>query len=92
MAEDQDIHRQVDKVSMRINDSMNHAFYGLQQGLDKAARAADDVVHSTIEGGDAQDTVEPLMKLKEAQREVEVNTQVAKASDEMLGTIIDVKA
>lgn len=77
---------------MRINDSMNHAFYGLQQGLDKAARAADDVAHSTMDGREVQDTVEPLMRLNEARREVAVNTEVVKASDEMLGSIIDVKA
>lgn len=78
---------------MRINDSMSHAFHGLQQGLNQAAQAADEVVKSTVDNrGGVQDTVEPLMKLNAAQRQVEANTAVVRTHDDMLGTMIDVRA
>lgn len=62
---------------------INNGLDGLRRHATAIARAAD---------GDATDTPRALVDLRADQRQVEASVKVVKAADEMLGSLLDVRA
>lgn len=83
---------------MNIGSTSGSAFTvatsGIQQGNQQVREASQQVVEATTTRP-AQGTVEvtdPLMKLKEGERQVEVNAKTLEAADNNVGTLIDTLA
>jgi hypothetical protein len=74
--------------------ALNIALSGLQQYQRRAETAAGDVVRSTLAeaGSSAEDLLDAEVRLMTARRGFEACLAVARASDEMLGTVIDTLA
>lgn len=74
--------------------ALNIALGGLQQYQRRAETAAGDVVRSTLADGgpSADDLLDAEARLMTARRGFEACLAVARASDEMLGTVIDTLA
>ena len=75
-----------------MEKSLTTALSGLQAGVNKAAMAAGEVGKLTTGSKEVQDAVRPLLKLQEAENQVAVASQVIKADNETLGSLIDVTA
>jgi len=83
---------------MNIGSTSGSAFTvatsGVQQGNQQVREASQQVVEATTTRP-AQGIVEvtdPLLKLKEGERQVEVNAKTLEAADNNVGTLIDTLA
>jgi hypothetical protein len=81
-------------IGSTSGSSFSIATAGIQQSTEQVKQAAQQVVESTT-ARPAQGTVEPteaLVKLKEGEQGVALNTKVLEAADKQLGSLIDVRA
>ena len=73
--------------------SMVQAFAGMQQATSSVRAAATEIAGAGLPGVErAQGLVTPLVEKSIQVRQFETSTAVLKASDEMLGSLLDVKA
>ena len=73
--------------------TLNSGLAGIQSGLNGLQKAASDIASTeTMEQGSPQSLAESLVDLKVYQHQVGASAQVVKAADEMLGTLLDIKA
>ena len=72
---------------------INHAVSGIQKGLeDMQANASKIAGATTMESDNPQSLATSLVGLKTSALQVEASVQVVKAIDDVLGTLLDVKA
>lgn len=66
---------------------------GIRNGLDGLQKTASQIASKeTMAGDNPQNLAELMVELKMNQNQVSASAQVVKANDEMLGTLIDIKA
>jgi flagellar hook protein FlgE len=68
---------------------------GVQAGLGQAQQAADNIARSGTtrpEGGALNSITEAVVDLKASEIQVKASAAVIKTADEMIGTLIDIKA
>ena len=71
----------------------NTALAGIQNGFNKLQENAGQIASaSSMEGKNTNSLVESLVDLKANVQQVSASMEVLKVSDELLGTILDVKA
>ena len=75
-----------------ISTTLTTALSGvqLQAGIAKAASASAEVARLTTGSQEVQDAIRPLLKLQDAEQQVQIASEVVKAEGETLGTLIDV--
>jgi hypothetical protein len=65
---------------------------GIQNGLnDLQANASEIASKSTMEGENTKPLIESLVDLKANVQQVEASVKVLQVSDEMIGTLLDIK-
>jgi hypothetical protein len=78
------------KNSMSLPDT---ALTGIQNGMNELQKNAGEIAGiSTIEGESTKPLMESLVELKANVQQVEASTKVLQVSDEMIGTLIDIRA
>ena len=83
---------------MNIGSTTGSAFTvataGVQQGNQQVREAAQQVVEATTTrpAQGAVEVTDPLMKLKEGERQVQANAKTLDAADKTVGTLIDTVA
>jgi flagellar hook protein FlgE len=66
---------------------------GVQTGLENLKRDANDIAQSVSKGGEnTSDLAKSMVDLNLDQRQVEASVKVVQAVDEVLGSLIDIKA
>lgn len=66
---------------------------GIRNGLDGLQKTASQIASKeTMAGDNPQNLAELMVELKMNQNQVSASAQVVKANDEMLGTLLDIKA
>jgi hypothetical protein len=76
-----------------IGSISNTALAGIQNGFDSLQKNASQIASkSTMEGTNTQSLVEAVVDLKANVQQVSASMKVLKASDELIGTILDIKA
>lgn len=76
---------------MSVNSVLSTGIQGVQTGMNRASQAAGDIARfgTTEQNGDL---VTPIVDLKVSEQQVKASAAVIKAADDMLGTLIDIKA
>lgn len=69
-------------------DALSSAVHGMRAGFDRLDRAA----HRIARDGDSADLAGNMVALLKARHEVRANATVARAADDLVGTILDVFA
>lgn len=76
---------------MAINSVLSTGVQGVQAGMQRANRAASEIARAgTAEQGG--DLVTPIVDLKLSELQVKASAAVIKSADEVVGTLIDIKA
>jgi flagellar hook protein FlgE len=69
------------------------ALTGIQNGLSELQKNAGEIAgKSTMEGENIKPLMESLVELKANVQQVEVSTKVLQVSDEMIATLLDIRA
>jgi len=78
---------------MAISSVLNSGLSGIQQGFESLQKNAGHIANttSTDEGG-SQSLVESIIGLKSSVIQIKASMQVVKTYDDVLGTLLDVKA
>lgn len=71
---------------MNINNSINNSLQGIQKAQNKVTEASKQIVNPEL------DKTKPLVDLVEAKHENAANTKALQTSNDMIGTIINIKA
>jgi len=78
------------KNSMSLSDN---ALTGIKNGINALQKNASDIASkSTMEGENTKPLIASLVELKANVQQVEAATKVLQVSDEMIGTLLDIKA
>jgi len=73
--------------------NFNSAVAGIHKGLESLQQNASQIASkSTLEGENQQSLPESLVGLKTSVLQVQASAQALKAVDEVLGTLLDIKA
>ena len=73
--------------------TFNSGLTGIRNGLGGIQKAASQIASKeTMEGDSPNDLVESMVDLKVNRNQVSASAQVVKATDQMLGTLLDIKA
>lgn len=80
-----------------VDSVLNAGLNGLRAGIDTANRAADDIARSVsaeqrIDSEQQPALEESAVNLLRAEQQVQASAEVVQTADEVLGTIIDIKA
>lgn len=68
--------------------AVNSALTGIYSGMQSAASNTTEVVNRSVDGGNV---AEPLIGLKQDQLQVEASAKALQTSNEMLGSLLDIK-
>lgn len=69
------------------------ALTGIQKGMNDLQKNASEIASkSTMEGENTKPLIESLVDLKANVQQVEASMKVLQVSDEMIGTLLDIKA
>ncbi|MCC5796591.1 hypothetical protein [Methylophaga lonarensis] len=71
--------------------AIQSAMTGIQSGISKINRNAADIASQSV-AGDAADLTRSLIDMRQNQLQVEASIKVVKTSNEVLGSLLDVKA
>ena len=72
---------------------LDTALTGIQKGMNELQKNASEIAgKSTMEGQNAKPLIESLVDLKANVQQVEASVKVVQASDEIIGTLLDIKA
>lgn len=76
---------------MAVNSILSTGVQGVQAGMQRANRAAGEIARAgtSAEGGDL---ATPIVDLKLSELQVKASAAVIKTADEVVGTLIDIKA
>lgn len=76
---------------MSVNSVLSTGIQGVQAGISRANQAAGEIARAgtTDQNGDL---LTPIVNLKISEQQVKASAAVIKAADEMVGTLIDIKA
>lgn len=76
---------------MTVNSVLSTGVQGVQAGLQRASRAAGDIARfgTTEQDGDL---ATPIVDLKLSELQVKASAAVIKTADEVVGTLIDIRA
>lgn len=78
---------------MTISPGLNSALAGIQKGFDDLQKHASEVASaSTLEGNNQQSLAKSIVELKVSAAQIEASMKVVETVDEVLGTLLDVKA
>ncbi|EGV30330.1 hypothetical protein ThidrDRAFT_2804 [Thiorhodococcus drewsii AZ1] len=78
---------------MMISSALQSGLAGMSAGMNGMSRGAAEIASSQQMNGTAsRDVAEPLVEQTQSVRQVEASAKVVAASDEVLGTLIDVMA
>ena len=78
---------------MTISPGFNSALSGIQQGFDSLQKNASEVAGvSTFVGNNQQSLAESIVGIKVSAVQIEASMKVVETIDEVLGTLLDVKA
>ncbi len=76
-----------------IGSIRNTALAGIQNGLNDLQKNASQIAgKSTMEGTNTKSLVEAVVDLKANVQQVSASMKVLKVSDELIGTLLDIKA
>ncbi len=75
-----------------LGSAMSAGLAGIQKGQQQVAEAAQQVASANTERpvGQSSDIAQALLKEKEGQRQVEASAKVVEASNETLGSLVDI--
>ncbi|MDD5175377.1 MAG: hypothetical protein PHQ05_02990 [Sterolibacterium sp.] len=76
---------------MSIGSVLSAGMQGVQAGIDRSDRAAGQVARLGTDI-DSSDVTASLIDLKVSEIQVKASANVIKAGDELLGTLVDIKA
>lgn len=76
---------------MAVNSVLSAGVQGVQAGLSRATAAAGDIARAGSTGENV-DLATSLVDLKIGEQQVKASATVIRSADEMLGTLIDVRA
>lgn len=69
------------------------ALSGVRNGINNLQNETNKIASKkTMEHTGVQDLVSPLVNLKSSIQQISASAEVVKASDEMIGTLLDIKA
>jgi len=72
---------------------LDTALMGIQRGLTGAGRAVTKIANATqLNNGNPTDLAKGLVQLQEAKQQVEASASAVHTADEVMGTLIDVRA
>lgn len=72
---------------------LDSALAGIKNGMNNLQKNASEIASkSTMEGENTKPLIESLVELKANVQQVEASTKVLQVSDEMIGTLLDIKA
>ncbi len=76
---------------MAINSVLSTGVQGVQAGMQRANRAAGEIARAgtTEQSGDL---ATPIVDLKRSELQVKASAAVIKTADDMMGTLIDIRA
>jgi hypothetical protein len=81
---------------MAVNSILSTGVQGVQSGLQRASRAAGEIARfgTTDQAGGEQggDLATPIVDLKLSELQVKASAAVIKTADEVVGTLIDIRA
>ncbi len=78
---------------MSISIGINSGLAGMRSGLDSMQEAASQIASKeTFEGTGTKSLAEAMIDLKVSTHQVSASAQVVKAMDDVIGTLLDVKA
>ncbi len=78
------------KNSMSLPDT---ALKGIQNGMNELQKNADEIAGKfTMEGESIKPLKESLVELKANVQQVEASTKILQVSEEMIGTLLDIRA
>lgn len=82
---------------MEVNSILNTGIQGFQEATNKANEAAQKIASQSISDSSEQginqaDLANELVNLKSAEIDAKANARVIETSDEVLGTLLDIKA
>lgn len=78
---------------MSVNSILSTGVQGIQSGLQRANRAAGEIASAGIgTGGQGGDLATPIVDLKLSELQVKASAAVIRTADEVVGTLIDIKA
>ena len=73
--------------------TLDSSLAGIRSGLSGLQKAASEIASTeTMTQGNPKDLAKSLVDLKVYELQVKASAQVVKAADEMLGTLLDIKA
>ncbi len=76
---------------MAINSIMSSGLQGIQSGINRASRAGGQIAGVAL-SGEVGDMTASLIDLKIGELQVKASANVIKVGDQMLGSLIDIKA
>ncbi len=81
---------------MAVNSIVSTGMQGLQSGLDRASRAAGEIARvgttNPADNGQGGDLATPIVDLKLSELQVKASAAVIRTADEVIGTLIDIRA
>lgn len=80
----------IGEFSMSNIPAIQSAMTGIQSGISKINRNAADIASQSV-AGDAADLTRSLIDMRQNQLQVEASIKVVKTSNEVLGSLLDVK-
>jgi len=86
---EQNLPKRMVEVSPMTIGMVQEALHGLQNNQRRAEQAAQDIVRAGTGAEDAPDYPDAAVRLMTARRGFEACLAVARAGDEMIGTVID---
>lgn len=73
--------------------SLSTGLHGIRTGLEGLQRTASQIASKdAFEAGSTSDLAKSMINLKLYTNQVDASAQVVKAADQMLGTLLDIKA
>ena len=79
--------------AMRIDSAFNSGLQGIQRGLSQTQKSANDIVDATVnKDSTVGDVTRAVVDLRQAEQQVQASAEVVKTADQLLGSIIDIKA
>ena len=78
---------------MPITPASGHALNGIQRGMEGLQRSAVEIASADrMNGEDVRSVAEPLVEQIQHATQVEASVKVLKTENDMLGSLLDVKA
>ncbi len=78
---------------MRIDGAFNNGLLGIQRGLAQTQKSANEIAGAGVsKDTTVGDVAKAVVDLRQSERQVEASAQVVKTADNLIGSLIDIKA